>query len=901
MRNSRFQDELAAEQDQAQRAAAAAAEAPQRGPASVEALALAMPSYRPSLRTAIAVPFALILCFIVGFQAFTRHSQINSLIDQESHRLLAALTSSSRDHLALFLDEPFRIQRDIADAISRHDLYKPGDLKPLYQHLLGVYNDLYVAQHQISVLSFGSEAGEYAGIRRESGDPGFTLMLKDKTTAGQLHIYNGDQREVLTASFPDYDPRGRPWYAPTVQQGKAGWTPLYTNRDERQQITISAATPVLREGKLLGVMEADLDLAGLNHFLIDEPLRGQGVLLIVDKLGRLVAHSERSSVVADANMGSSGGERLRMSESPSRLVRAAAEQVEAAEASGSGLGHEFQLRVGGERFFCQVTPYVDARGLDWRIVALVPESDLLGDVREVSQRVTWLVVLVALLGLALGMWIISWVTRPIHRTVEAANQLAQGQWGAPRIDQGKLQETAILVHAFTQMSERLQRSFDELRDQLRYDGLTQLLTRRGLLEQAQWPQPRSTVLCLIGLDAFRAINDNVGYSTADSLLQAIAQRLRESLPPQTLMARVGGDEFVLLYFEAQPHSAEALKARAQAVGEHVQALFNTPFASGGDEVLVSASVGLAGGLLDCLDLPEWLRNASVALGEAKRRGRGRAVLFEPSMMEASRQRAQLANELRHALLGEQFLVHYQPVIELATGLVSGAEALVRWQSPERGMVSPALFIPVAEESDLILGLGLWVLRRATQDIAAQLHDLPAGFELHVNLSARQLIQSDFVGELRQALLDSGLPAQHLTLELTESLLIGGDVAIETRLREIRALGVKIAIDDFGTGYSSLAYLSRLPFDCLKIDQSFVRKLGHSSQDAAIVSAVLNMAEGFGVDVVAEGVETEADALLLRQMGCAHAQGYFFGRPGPLAQCDWSRRGAEKARPATLKP
>lgn len=857
----------------------------------------AVSGYRPSLRTAIAVPFALILCFIVAFQAFTRHQQINSLIDQESHRLLAALTRSSSDHLALFLDEPFRIQRDIADAITRHDLYQPGNLQPVYQHLLGVYSDLYLAQHQISVLSFGSEASEYAGIRRESGEPGFTLMLKDKSTAGQLHIYKGAQRELLSASFPDYDPRGRPWYAPIAQQGRAGWTPLYTNRDERQQITLSAATPVLRGGRLLGVMEADLDLAGLNHFLIDEPLRGQGVLLIVDKLGRLVAHSERSSVVAEENTGSNGGERLRMSESPSRLVRAAAAQVDAGPA---GQSHEFELHLGGERFFCRVIPYFDARGLDWRIVALLPESDLLGDAREAGQRVTWLVVLVALLGLGLGLWILGWVTRPIHHTVAAANQLAQGRWDAPHIEHGRLQETAILVHAFTQMSERLQRSFDELRDQLRYDGLTQLLTRRGLLEQAQWMQERPAVLCLVGLDAFRAINDNVGYGTADSLLQAVAQRLRESQPPETLMARVGGDEFVILYFDGPAQSGAAASAAALAAGERLHALFGEPFVSGDDEVLVSASVGLVGGQLAVQALPEWLRNASVALGEAKRRGHGAVVLFEPGMMEASRQRAQLAQELRHALQGQQFLVHYQPVIALASGQVSGAEALLRWQSPERGMVSPAVFIPVAEESDLILGLGLWVLRQATRDIAGQLHDLPAGFELHVNLSARQLIQSDFVGDLRQALADSGLPAQHLTLELTESLLLGGDAAIEARLREIRALGVKIAIDDFGTGYSSLAYLSRLPFDCLKIDQSFVRKLGHSSQDAAIVSAVLNMAEGFGVDVVAEGVETEADALLLRQMGCAHAQGYFFGRPAPLGQCDWRRRGVDGwPRPAAI--
>jgi EAL domain-containing protein (putative c-di-GMP-specific phosphodiesterase class I) len=258
-------------------------------------------------------------------------------------------------------------------------------------------------------------------------------------------------------------------------------------------------------------------------------------------------------------------------------------------------------------------------------------------------------------------------------------------------------------------------------------------------------------------------------------------------------------------------------------------------------------------------------------------------------MEQSLEQARLANELRQALERGQFLVHYQPVIHMATGSVSGVEALVRWQSPTRGMVPPGIFIPIAETSDLILALGDWVLRTATRDIAQHLTQLPANFELHVNVSARQLIQSDFSATLQQALRDSGLPPHHLTLELTESVLIEQDGQTEERLREIRAQGVKIAIDDFGTGYSSLAYLGLLPFDCLKIDRSFVRNLCNSSQDAAIVAAVLHMAEGFDVTVVAEGVETEAQAQRLRHMGCSHAQGYWFGRPVPWESLDWGTR------------
>ncbi len=234
-------------------------------------------------------------------------------------------------------------------------------------------------------------------------------------------------------------------------------------------------------------------------------------------------------------------------------------------------------------------------------------------------------------------------------------------------------------------------------------------------------------------------------------------------------------------------------------------------------------------------------------------------------------------------------MHYQTVIALATGKVSGVEALVRWQSPLRGMVPPGIFSPVAESSDLVLALGDWVLRTATRDVAQHLAQLPPDFELHVNVSPRQLIQSDFGSTLKQALQASGLPPHKLTLELTESVLIEQSGQTVERLGEIRDLGVKIAIDDFGTGYSSLAYLGRLPFDCLKIDQSFVRTLCSALKDAAIVAAVLQMAKGFGVDVVAEGVETAAQAQRLQEMGCHHAQGYWLGHPLPWTQIDWEPR------------
>ena len=821
------------------------------------------------------MPFALILVTTVALQAVTQQDNNTRLIDKTSVRILDTLTVATSNRLVHFLDEPFRIQSGIADAIARHGLYQPNDMGPLYRYLGGVYHDLYRDQTQMSVLSFGGAAGEYAGMRREDGSAGFNLMLKDASTGGQLRIYKGEQPQDLLAAYDQYDPRGRPWYAPIAQSGQPGWSAIYTNYDERAEITISASSPVTVGTRLLGVMEADVKLHGLNQFLRDEPLRGSAVIAITDLQGQLVAFSEPGSVVSDGRSSAPRGQRLRLWQGDNPVLRAAAQPVAEAPTESA---YGFQLTVNGKLYICRVTPYSDVRGLDWRIVMLVPESDLLGDIRATSQRSLAWIVGIASLGFVLGLWAIGWVTRPIQRTAQAANQLALGQWNTSIDAGGAVQETDTLVHAFNAMAQRLQRAFNNMHDQLRLDSLTQLLTRRGLLEAVHWDGARPAVLCLLGLDGFRAINDNVGHATGERLLQAIAERMRAQLPRQVLVARVGGDEFVLLYLDT-PLAAADIAAQALQ-------LFATPFASGGDEIRVSASAGVVEGPLQADALPEWLRNASVALGEVKRRSRGAHGVFDPGMLAQSQEQARLANELRQALEREQFRVHYQTVIALETGKVSGVEALVRWQSPLRGMVPPGIFIPVAESSDLILALGDWVLRTATRDVAQQLAQLPPNFDLHVNVSARQLIQSDFGSTLKQALLASGLPPHKLTLELTESVLIEQTGQTVERLREIRALGVKIAIDDFGTGYSSLAYLGRLPFDCLKVDQSFVRTLCSSPQDAAIVAAVLQMAKGFGVEVVAEGVETEAQAQRLLEMGCHHAQGYWFGRPLPWTQIDW---------------
>ncbi|SFE60148.1 bifunctional diguanylate cyclase/phosphodiesterase [Paracidovorax wautersii] len=826
--------------------------------------------WQPSLRLAIALPMALLFACTVGLMAVSQHQQVQALIDQESVRLLSAITSTANSRLSSYLDAPFQAQRTMADAIAREDLYRPGDMRHIAGYLLDAVSRRYEEYAQIGLMGFGSRDGCYVAARRTQG---LQLIVQDRSTGGHLNIYRGADTRELSRSIEGFDPTRRPWYVAAAQAGRSVWSPVYTTVSKQGDVILSATTPVVVRGETVGVVGADIRLDALHQFLRDEPLRGNGIIFITEPDGLLVAQSEPEAVMGERTGSSPLAPRARRAAASSAnpLIQAAASHLAAATRGDAS----FSIQQNGAVYFGRVSRFTGAPGLDWRMVVLLPESDLLGDTRTRLRYRTAAAVLGAVLALLAALWAVQRVSRPILQTAEAANRLAQGDWSAVPVERDWLRETATLSQAFNRMASQLQQSFGQLRDQLLTDQLTGLLTRRGLLERADWHGERTVALTLLGLDAFRALNDSVGFSTADRLLKAVADRLRNRLPEPLLIARTAGDEFAVLHLGVEGLSE-------QAIGKAVLNLFAMPFTAGDDELQISASAGVVAGPLHSGDLSEWLRRASIALGEAKRGGRNQCVVFEAPMMERSLEHSRLLTELRQGLDREQLVVHYQPLIDLPTGRVTGAEALVRWNHPTRGLVPPNLFIPLAEESGLILPLGEWVLRHATRAIADRLGTLPPDFNLHVNVSARQLIQSDFTARLKQVLRSSGLPAGQLTLELTESLRIGdGDVGTRARLAAIRAMGVKIAIDDFGTGYSSLAYLNDLPLDCLKIDQRFVRTLLQSPQDAAIVASVLSLARGLGVPVVAEGVETESQAEFLRGMGCDSAQGYWLGRPVPL--------------------
>jgi diguanylate cyclase (GGDEF)-like protein len=415
----------------------------------------------------------------------------------------------------------------------------------------------------------------------------------------------------------------------------------------------------------------------------------------------------------------------------------------------------------------------------------------------------------------------------------------------------------------------------------RHDPLTDLPNREHLQERLraalQDLAPGDEIAVLhLDVDNFKNVNDAFGFATGDQLLVRIAQRLRECLDGQHFLARSGGDEFALVMSHAKHQSG-----LAAALAERLIEALSNPCQLGETEIVLGACVGAAVAPTDGADCDTLLKDAAIALHHAKAEGRGVVRFFEATMDAEVQERRILEIGLRKALAQDEFEIYYQPVVDIRTRRISGFEALLRWRHPERGMISPADFIPLAEETGAIIPIGEWVLRQACREAAGWSHAV----NVAVNLSPLQFRDRDLVGVVAGALEDAGLSPGRLELEITETTLMQNSDETMEILRHLRRIGVRIAMDDFGTGYSSLGYLRRFPFDKIKIDQCFVRELGARKDVRAIVRAVTTLGEVLGVTTTAEGVETEEQLSLLSAKGCTEAQGYLFGRPQPASEVE----------------
>ena len=469
---------------------------------------------------------------------------------------------------------------------------------------------------------------------------------------------------------------------------------------------------------------------------------------------------------------------------------------------------------------------------------------------------------------------------PVHENGEVVGSLLVSSWTPGRRYDEATQELLLTIARHVSLALSDAKTVGAMVHQALHDTLTGLPNRALFLDRLEHALARAVrggsevAVLFLDLDRFKTVNDSLGHAAGDRLLCTVAQRISTCMRAADTAARLGGDEFAVL-LEDLVSTHEAVRVAERIIGE-----LEAPIAVAGREVFVGASIGVATGAYGADDL---LSHADVAMYRAKAQGKGRYAMFEAGMQAEVIDRLELEADLQRAIDRGELEVFYQPIIALGTGEMAGHEALVRWRHPTRGLMVPESFIPVAEETGLVVALGRFVLCEATRQAAEWAATPGTELSMNVNLSGRQLEDPALLDDVTAILRETGLPAARLVLEITETVLMHDTESTIERLRALRALGVRLAVDDFGTGYSSLRYLNRFPLDVLKMAKPFVDGLGSKEENPALARAIIDLGSSLGLSIVAEGIERSAQLAQLRRLGCPMGQGYWFGRPLPAAE------------------
>lgn len=839
-----------------------------------------------TLRSAIILPLMITLSLMSGVIIFIQSVNYQNTLKTVSLKELSTMSAAVKANLSEFLYPTFVISSSLAQSVSHQFTHPDSNSTSRVNFVFDTYNSIKDKVPQLDTLNVGlNKSDDYYGFRREADDS-LSLILKDHTTQGDLIVYDGPSPSTpILYRVNHYNMHPRPWFAPVARRGKQMWSEPYINNDDEKNITLSALTPIFYQQSLYGVIAADIRLSTFNKFLTEQKQQFNRSIFIFDSEEHLIAQSRSESDIlkdtapkTDANNPLSvyGGRRS-IFNSNDPYIRKAAQAYFQHDKKNNEV---FEYELNNETQFAYVVSFKDDFGLDWNILISIPESEVLSQLSH-QQKLTNILNIIGTLILCLaGFFFLTRITSPITQTAQAAQELAKRNWDTPLPTSAQTYETYSLVTSFNKMSNDLKSAFTDLHNQLAYDSLTQLYSREGLIESLKVIENTNGYIYIITFNNFRDVNDSLGYIKGDELLIAIADRLKALPFDSSYYARIGGSEFAIVI----PKMNDKYKL---STTRQLLDAFKSPISLDLENILLDPVIGISHTSQNT-NTEQSLRQASIALSYAKKQ-QMTDITYSDDMEQISLQRTKSVLKISEALEHDEFVPFYQPLIDLKTSRIIGAEALARWLSPTEGLISPIKFIPIAEESGLILQIGHKILLKACQDTQAQIEAglWPEDFHLHVNIAVSQLASEQFIYQLKHILDKTKIDPSNLTLEVVESNFIDNQCVLDN-INTIRDLGVGIAIDDFGTGYSSLAYLQTIPFDCLKIDRTFINTLSKDNNKNSIAAAILSLTKDMkNVVVVAEGIETIEQAEILNQLGCEQVQGFFFGKPSPLNE--WHER------------
>lgn len=750
---------------------------------------------------------------------------------------------------------------------------------------------------------------------------------------GELHFYD-DYNQADTAGYHHEE-----WYVPTkqLQSGGIYWSKSYTDPYSLQPM-VTVSTPMYQQEHNVGVATIDLKLEGLRELLHKATSRFGGYAFAIDRNGRFLAFPDDSlarnkqpivtdgslipfrtiyelaeelssfrpfSTLLDRQIDSialSASEHDEQFSSMANKLATDSYQIQLPEAKiiaavlidsakpTSHLNFTEQHTVLAQDYFLKEAVFVSVTTMPktyWQIVTVMPQSVArLETVALFNLLIT--VTIIAVLAAMTVAWLYLryHLTQPLrHLSHQLKNSIQDKNQSIPLIKTRDKGELGALAHWFNLRSKQLNESQIQIKNLAFYDGLTSLPNRRLLLDRLEQKLKTSKrrkykgAALFIDVDNFKNLNDSLGHSVGDELLVQVGNRLSECLRDEDTIARIGGDEFVIVII-SESHNLYEIEQQAARVASRIIESLSLPFELSGFQYHITVSMGISLFPKEHQGVDEILKEADTAMYQAKSNGRNTFRFFEEQMQTKADELLRIQRDLRYAIDTNELSLHYQPQVDVS-GICHSVEALVRWHHPEDGQISPAIFIPIAEKSGLILSLGRWVLFEACHQISRWNEQ---GLILHhvaVNVSPRQFKQDDFIYEVTSALEQFHIRPQQLMLEITEGVILDDTEAAVNKMNALREIGVSISMDDFGTGYSSLTYLKQLPLDQLKIDQSFIHGITSQPDDAVIVEAIISMARQLGYEVIAEGVETEEQRHLLLEKGCFLYQGFYFSRPLPV--------------------